>query len=165
MVMPARDDDNKFPPRFSAVQPTRPHQVWLTCLLGEQWAPLLSETVRSTTDRPPDKNPFKAAFLRNFSRSIRASRVYKRRRLGVPFNASAVWLAQDCVRPSETRSWRHLCSINPKLARNQTNRTSRTSLAQVNFDHDLINQLNNHYNKNRHIEVSSRSKLSRNYDD
>lgn len=25
---------------------------------------------------------------------------------------------------------------------------------QVNYDHELINQLNNHYNKNRHIEVS-----------
>lgn len=33
------------------------------------------------------------------------------------------------------------------------------NLSQVNFEHDLINQLNNHYNKNRHIEVSERRDL------
>lgn len=27
----------------------------------------------------------------------------------------------------------------------------------MDYDHELINQLNNHYNKNRHIQVSSLS--------
>lgn len=31
---------------------------------------------------------------------------------------------------------------------------------QVNYDHELINQLNNHYNKNRHIEVSIKGTTS-----
>lgn len=62
----------------------------------------------------------------------------------------------------ELRAKRHLCSTNKLYQNHELTFVSPSlflpsNLTQVNFDHELINQLNNHYNKNRHIEVSAQT--------